>query len=185
MMRIGHTSFRGKRFSLAVVSVALLYCVFSAQVVAEPWWPAYEIEKAGSYCGGLKSTARNSRNGPISVEVKGSGLRLRLDSKRDLYHPGHIAYMRVENIGSVRVSTPPEYMIERSLMGGGWKRVGPTGLGWPRSPAPFLTSGRARCFDFRIPRNALIGQYKVRTWVEYFSADERMIRSVERKFRVT
>lgn len=129
---------------------------------------------------------KGSRDGPVKVDVLSTGLRVRLGSKQKAYRRGEIVFARVENIGTKRIFDPPEYLIERFMVGE-WKRVGPYGLGWPPSPQLLLSSGRGRCLDFRIPKHADLGLYRVVKSVEYDAGTtgDRVSLLLIRPFRVT
>jgi hypothetical protein len=146
---------------------------------AEPWWPAADLGAAGAYCGSKGS----SRDGPVSVLVQEIGLAVNLDAKRRKYRPEEIVVARVENVGSELILDPPEYQVDR-FVGQRWKRVGPKGYGWPRRPPPLLSSGRARCFGFTVPRLASPGRYRVLTPVEYRSDDGLSVIMLSHDFRV-
>lgn len=137
----------------------------------KPWWPASQSDHGGRYCGlsqmdSKRTGSAGSRDGPIRVHVSGPGLRVRLGSDQRSYRRGEVVYARMENIGTERIYDPPEYQIDR-LADDEWERVGPNGFGWPRSPSPLLTSGRARCINFRIPKRVPLGFYRVVKRIEY------------------
>jgi hypothetical protein len=154
---------------------------------ARAWWP---VANEGSYCGlsGEESNQpvpRGSRNGPVRVEVLGPGLKVRIGSQRKTFHRGEAVHARVENIGTTPIIDVREYQVEW-FREGIWQLVGPRGLGWIRSPSPILSSGRARCVSFGIPKHARLGLYRISKWVEYGPGlvNERSSQMVSRQFRV-
>jgi len=171
------------------LACAILLCMgFPAPAHSKPWWPAFQKGQGGSYCGfGQRGrhSVRGSRDGSIVVRTKGPGLRVRLGSNHSSYDRGDVVYARVENRGTQQIFDLPEYQIERQVEER-WQRVGPIGLRWPRSPPPILTSGRARCFNFRIPRSASAGRYRVVKQTEFNSGEAGEYASVTltREFEV-
>ena len=137
---------------------------FPQGAAAKPWWPVIQPGAGGDYCRGTGAsqvkTGRGYSDGSIEVEVRGEGLRVRLDIKRAAYSPGDLAYARVENVGTELVFDGRDYGVERRVRGE-WIWVGPAGLKWPRIPLGMLSSGRARCMNFRIPKHGRVGRYRI------------------------
>lgn len=179
-------------YGLALVSALLSVAFLPAVAHSKAWWPTFQPAAGGAYCGQSSRSSsapggprKGSRDGPVRVDVLDSGLRVRLGSKRKAYRRGGIVYARTENIGTTLIFDPPEYLIEH-FIAGEWKRVGPRNLGWPASPPPILSSGRARCLDFRIPIHASLGFYRVVKSAEYAgTTGDRASLSLIREFKVT
>ena len=110
-------------------------------------------------------------------------LHVRLGSRSKSYRGGEVVYARVENLGTKLVHDLREYSVER-FTEEGWERVGPHALGWPRSPAPLLSAGKARCQDFRVPSHASPGRYRLVKYIGYGSVTGRTMLALTREFRV-
>jgi hypothetical protein len=101
------------------------------------------------------------------VRVLAPVLDVRLGSNSKAYAGGDIVFGRLENLGTQLIRDLPEYRVERQLADSTWQGLGPRGLGWPRSPAPLLGAGKARCLEFRVPNDATPGRYRIVKQIEY------------------
>jgi len=118
------------------------------------------------------------------VRILEPTLDVRLNSQANRFRAGNVVNSRLENFGTELIQEVRDYSVELSTANG-WLKVGPTALGWPRSPAPFLSAGKARCLSFRVPSQATPGRYRLVRQVEVGGSLDADLLTLYREFDVT